>query len=120
LKDGGFPLDPDSQRSSKIKTVEQTEGEPSKQPRRTVKAFDERLQDFIEWKAENGTDLVPQSLKPLGVWVQDIRKMYNKYMRGEKIAMNEERIRKLIAAGFVFDGNAARREVSTAKKENSA
>jgi Helicase associated domain len=94
--------------------------EEAKQPKRNMRSFDERLQDFIEWKNEHGTALVPQSMKGLGDWVHTQRRQYAKKLKGQTNCMSENRIRKLLAAGFIFDGNEARKQDAVAKQQKSS
>lgn len=72
-------------------------------PKKTLKTFDERLEEFIQWKEANNSPLVPQSVRGLGEWVKEQRKEYRKFAKGEKAYITAERAEKLKAAGFVFD-----------------
>ena len=71
-------------------------------PKKTLKTFEERLQEFITWKEENGSAMVPQSLDGLGEWTKEMRKEYRKRESGKKTCLSEERLRKLEEAGFIF------------------
>ncbi len=72
-------------------------------PKKILKTFDERLEEFIKWKDAKNSPLVPQSVRGLGEWVKEQRKEYRKFVKGEKAYITAERVEKLIAAGFVFD-----------------
>ena len=72
-------------------------------PKKVLKTFDERLEEFIQWKEANNSALVPQSVRGLGEWVKEQRKEYRKFAKGEKAYITAERVEKLRTAGFVFD-----------------
>lgn len=72
-------------------------------PKKVLKTFDERLEEFIQWKEAKNSALVPQSVRGLGEWVKEQRKEYRKFAKGEKAYITAERVEKLRAAGFVFD-----------------
>jgi hypothetical protein len=71
-------------------------------PKKALKTFDERVQEFLDWKEEHGSPMVPQSLDGLGEWVKEQRKEYRKKIAGKKTCMSDERLAKLNAAGFIF------------------
>jgi hypothetical protein len=71
-------------------------------PKKVLKTFDERLQEFLDWKEANSSAMVPQSLEGLGEWVKEQRKEYRKKLSGKKTCMSDERLAKLNTAGFVF------------------
>ena len=72
-------------------------------PKKVLKTFDERLAEFVTWKQQHGTALVPQSTKGLGEWVKEQRKEYRKFIKGEKAYISQERVDKLKGTGFVFE-----------------
>lgn len=72
-------------------------------PKKVLKTFDERVQEFVEWKTAHGSALVPQSTRGLGEWVKEQRKEYRKFLKGERAYISQERVDKLTAAGFVFE-----------------
>jgi Helicase associated domain len=123
LRDAGFPFEPVERGRRKSVTrvnlddYDDNRNDELKPPKRSIRSFDERLQDFIEWKKENGTALVPQSLKGLGDWVHTQRRQYAKKLKGEVSSMSDGRISKLLAAGFIFDGNEARKQDALVKQE---
>lgn len=122
LRDAGFPFESVERGRRKSGRVDFDDNDDNhndelKPPKRSIRSFDERLQDFIEWKKEYGTALVPQSLKGLGDWVHTQRRQYAKKLKGEVSSMSDDRISKLLAAGFIFDGNEARKQDALAKQE---
>jgi Helicase associated domain len=117
LKEAGFSFERCKRGQNRTGDAVGNDDDEPKQPKRHIRSFDERLQDFIEWKNGNGTALVPQSLKGLGDWVHTQRRQYAKRLKGQTSSMSEDRIRKLMAAGFIFDGNEARKQDSVAKQE---
>jgi hypothetical protein len=72
-------------------------------PKKKLKTFDERVQEFIEWKKANNGSHPPQSVPQLGEWVKEQRKEYRKKCKGQKSYMNDKKIEKLTAAGFLFE-----------------
>lgn len=64
--------------------------------RGALKSFDERLEEFKQYKLENKTPIVPVKTE-LGSWANSIRKLY----LFNKLA--DDKIEKLISAGFVFN-----------------
>ena len=86
-------------------------------PKKVLKTFDERVQEFVDWKAANGTAMVPQSLDGLGEWVKEQRKEHRKKLTGKKTCMTDERLAKLIAAGFVFRIRNPRRKSGASVEE---
>lgn len=80
-------------------------------PKKVLKTFEERLQEFLEWKEANGSPMVPQSLEGLGEWVKEQRKEYRKKMSGKKTCLSDERLAKLNEAGFVFRIRTPRKPV---------
>lgn len=78
-------------------------------PKKTLKTFDDRLQEFLDWKEVNNTPMVPQHTPILGEWVKEQRKEYRKKLAGKKSCMSDERLAKLQAIGFVFRCRAPRK-----------
>lgn len=74
---------------------------PSK---KRTKKFDDRFQEFIDWKEKHGHGNVPQSAPELGSWVKSVREDYQKLQDGLKPirGLTEERVQRLKDAGFVF------------------
>ena len=110
LEDAGFSFG--LRQKPKRKTPEELEKLENPPKKRKYKTFDETLQEFVEWKQQHGTAMVPQSLKGLGTWVHTQRREYSRRMRGQKSCLSDERLHKLIAVGFVFDGNEARKQMA--------
>jgi hypothetical protein len=83
-------------------------------PKKVMKAFGERLQEFIAWKEANGSH-PPQWVPQLGEWVKEQRKEYRKKLKGQKSYMSDEKIAKLIAAGFIFGMQKSKSESKNAE-----
>ena len=75
-----------------------------KRPTKKTKSlsWDERFQQLIQYKAENGHTIVPQLYPELGMWVHRQRRDYKKMIAGRKNYMTPEKIAKLESIGFVF------------------
>jgi len=83
--------------------------------RASEEAWQKRLEELIEYKAEHGDCLVPK-LHPenqrLGDWVGSQRQQYKKRERGEKTPLTDDRFLELDRLGFVW---AVRKRNSTGK-----
>ncbi|KAL7499616.1 hypothetical protein ACHAWT_007540, partial [Skeletonema menzelii] len=80
--------------------------EGGKTPERRVtqpKTWEERYQDLIRYKEQNGDTIVPQNSGRLGQWVHAQRVQYKKFKRGEQSQMTAEKALKLSEIGFCFD-----------------
>jgi len=120
LREVGFSFEqPNRGRPASSMSRAKDKTRETEQPKRN-RSFDDRLQEFIAWKNKNGTALVPQSLKGLGDWVHSQRRQYAKRLKGETSCMSEDRISKLLAAGFIFDGNGARKQEFVGKQESQS
>eukprot|EP00984_Skeletonema_dohrnii_P001402 scaffold447_cov112-Skeletonema_dohrnii-CCMP3373.AAC.3 len=80
--------------------------EGGKTPERKVtqpKSWEERYQDLIRYKEQNGDTIVPQNSGRLGQWVHAQRVHYKKFKKGEQSQMTAEKALKLSEIGFCFD-----------------
>jgi hypothetical protein len=82
------------------------------------KSWDERLQELLKYKEQNGHVNVPQAYPVLGNFVHRQRKEFSQLKRGLKSTMTPARIEKLRSIGFVFltrksplEGEKKRREI---------
>jgi hypothetical protein len=67
-----------------------------------AKPWEERLQELIAYKAENGHVNVPQKAPGLGHWVHSQRRHYTLMKEGKRNRMTPEKVAKLKEIGFVF------------------
>jgi hypothetical protein len=77
----------------------------------TVRTYDDYLGELIEFKAKHGHLKVRriQENSKVGEWVAKIRKEYDQFKRGEKVAnLSELRIAELDAMGFIWRIRSAR------------
>jgi hypothetical protein len=66
-------------------------------------SWEERFEELVKFKEENGTCQVHKSVPVLGQWVKQQRKEYRYYVQGSKPSrMNQDRIAKLSSIGFDF------------------
>lgn len=72
-------------------------------PKHLQKSWEERFEELMQFKAENGHCVVPQSTPGLGEWVHRQRKDYKALKEGKPSKMTAERAIQLGEAGFVFD-----------------
>mmetsp|Transcript_4694 Transcript_4694/g.9997 ORF Transcript_4694/g.9997 Transcript_4694/m.9997 type:complete len:454 (-) Transcript_4694:45-1406(-) len=72
------------------------------------KPWDERFQDFLEFKRVHGHPFVGQK-SPLGLWVSNQRVKYRKNQKGIETDLTPERVQQLKDAGFAFDASTIRR-----------
>jgi len=77
------------------------------------KSWDERFQELLEYKRENGHTVVPQTYPKLGEWVKSQRKNYKYLKDGKKAALSTEQALKLADVGFVFDATNRRGKNTT-------
>lgn len=89
-------------------------------PKKSLKSFDDRLNEFIAWKAANGSAMVPQALEGLGEWVKEQRKEHRKRAMGKKTSLSDSRLKKLDEAGFVFRCRAPRKSKQNNDESDSA
>jgi hypothetical protein len=84
----------------------------SKEHRFNKKTWDERVEEFKQYKATHGHPYVPQHLpepKGLGTWVAEARKMYKRMMGGRESSMTAEKALQLTNLGFAWDASHIRR-----------
>jgi hypothetical protein len=81
-----------------------------------------RYNELCEWIALNGHGAIRKGKKhysPLEGWAENQRRLYKKYLNGEQTSLTEERIEKLIRAGFIFlNETRATRAKSTKRKQS--
>jgi hypothetical protein len=68
-------------------------------------AWQTKYEALCEWISLNGHGAIrrgSKSYSPLEGWAESQRRLYKKYLNGEKTSLTEERIEKLNKAGFVF------------------
>lgn len=66
-------------------------------------SWEERFEELVKYKEENGTCQVHKNVPILGQWVKQQRKEYRYYVQGSKPSrMTQERISKLSSIGFDF------------------
>ena len=63
-------------------------------------SWKQRLGELRDFYNENGIGPVPHTERSLYRWVWNQKKEYDKYVRGEKTSMDEERIKDLESIGF--------------------
>ena len=66
------------------------------------KTWDERFQDLLQYKEENGHMRVPQSWPGLGNWVHSQRVGYQLMKKGRESRLSTEKALKLAEVGFEF------------------
>lgn len=88
-------------------------------------AWQMKYEELREWIALNGHGAIRRGKKnysPLEGWAENQRRLYKKHLNGEKTTLTEERIGKLISAGFIFFVEKMPRKSKTAnpKKKQTA
>jgi hypothetical protein len=65
-------------------------------------SWEDRYQQLLDYKEEFGDCLVPQAYPDVGSWVHQQRIHYKRFVEGKACVLNEDKIKKLKDAGFVF------------------
>ena len=82
------------------------------------KSWEERFEEFKEYKQIHGHPFVPQHLEGgLGRWVSSQRVQYKLKQKGEKSLMTTDKLLLLVNAGFAFDASTIRRTPKSALEE---
>merc|ERR1712238_537564 len=66
------------------------------------KSWEERFQELVEYKSQNGHVKVPQLYPVLGNWVKRQRKEVSHLKRGLPTTITAKQIEKLKSVGFIF------------------